>query len=221
MWAVIPARWGSSRLPGKVLAYIGGQTMLRRVWAAARSASCFERVLVATDDDRVAREAAGFGASVARTGPASSGTARAALVTPRDVPVVVVQADQPFLDPAMLRMLAERAGPGVTTLAAPYRGAPEDRALVKVCVEAGRATEFRRDPPDRPYARHVGLYAFGPGVLARCAATPVSARAAELALEQVAWMEAGIAVEVVDVAEAPMAVDTPGQLLAARSHTWR
>src|SRR5690606_25399364 len=98
-WAVVPARFASTRLPGKVLADLGGRPMVWHVWARAREAGCFDRVLVATDDDRVVAALRPHGVDVARTAPAANGTARVASVAPPEVAVVNAQGDQPLVDP--------------------------------------------------------------------------------------------------------------------------
>lgn len=219
-WAIIPARWGSSRLPGKVLAEIGGRTMLQRVWDAANEAGCFARVLVATDSDRVAAAAEGFGADVVQTGPAPSGTHRVARVAPEHAPVIGIQADQPFLDSDHLRTLAAliETHP-VGTLWAPLSGDPHDPARVKVVIEGSRAITFSRRPVPAvgPWRVHVGLYGFGPGWVQRCAAAPRSERALAEDLEQLAWLDHGISIGIAGVSRCGISVDTPEQLQAARS----
>lgn len=215
-WAVLPARWASTRLPGKVLADLGGRSMLEQVWRRVVASGCFDRVLIATDHPRVLEAALGFGAEAVLTGPQPSGTHRVARVTPPDVAVVNVQADQPLLDPAHLVRLVELVGQApVATLCAPLLGDPCDPAVVKVTVRDGRAVAFSRRP--LPAARvHVGLYAFAPGQVHRCAAVPRSARAREEDLEQLAWMDAGVAIAVGEVDRCGPAVDTPAQLAAVR-----
>jgi 3-deoxy-manno-octulosonate cytidylyltransferase (CMP-KDO synthetase) len=195
--------------------------LLERVWRRTVDAACFERVLVATDHPTVADAARGFGAEVALTGEAPSGTHRVALVTPPDVAVVNVQADQPFLDPGHLCALVGLVGQGaeVATLCTALDGAPDDPALVKVALDGARALDFSRRPipAGGPFRRHLGLYGFGPGAVHRCAAAPRSDRAREEDLEQLAWMDAGIGISVAEVDRAPLAVDTAAQLAAARA----
>jgi 3-deoxy-manno-octulosonate cytidylyltransferase (CMP-KDO synthetase) len=219
---VLPARLGSTRLPGKVLADLHGRTMLEHVWRRVRAAGCFDRISVATDDDRVAAAAAAFGAEVIRTGEARSGTERVALAV-GDVPVAVVnvQADQPLLDPAHLVVLVGGLRPGeVTTLAASGSGDPADPARVKVEVDTrGYTTSFTRrweGPPDREWRLHVGLYGFAPGMLSRCVTAGRAASAADEDLEQVAWLRAGIAIRAVVVDAVAPSVDTPTDLAIVR-----
>jgi 3-deoxy-manno-octulosonate cytidylyltransferase (CMP-KDO synthetase) len=221
-WAVLPARLGSTRLPGKVLADLHGRTMLEHVWRRTCAAGCFDRVAVATDDPLVAEIAAAFGAEVIRTGPARSGTERVGLAV-GDAPVAVVnvQADQPLLDPAHLVVLLEALREGeVTTLTAPGTGDPTDPARVKVEVDSrGFATSFTRKwsgSAARPWRLHVGLYGFAPGVLGRCVTAGSAASPAEEDLEQVAWLRAGIAIRAVPVDHGTPSVDTPSDLAIVR-----
>ena len=106
-------------------------------------------------------------------------------------------------------------------MVAPFEGDPADPALVKVLARGGEAVDFSREPiPEGgPYLRHVGLYGFGPGWLQRCGLLARSERSRRADLEQLTWLDAGIPIRVAHVARAPLSVDTPGQLLAARAHT--
>jgi 3-deoxy-manno-octulosonate cytidylyltransferase (CMP-KDO synthetase) len=218
---VVPARYDSTRLPGKVLADLGGRPMLVHVWERLASLDCFDRVLIATDDDRVEAVARRIDAEVVRTGPARNGTHRAALaIGAADTDVVVVQADQPLLDPVHVRVLVDQLQDApVATLAAPLEGDPADPARVKVALGPdGRAAAFSRRPiPEGgPYLVHLGLYGFRSGALARCVAAPTSPRAAEEDLEQVAWLDAGIRIAVAEVDRCPPSVDTPADLERVR-----
>src|SRR5512142_1038405 len=158
--AVIPARYSSTRFPGKPLASIAGRPMVAHVVERAREAACFDEVLVATDDERIARAAAAAGARPVRTGECRSGTDRVAQAVRHEAAAVVlnVQGDEPALPPANLRLVAEflRAHPDapMATLALP--GTPEDLGnpnVVKVvCDLQGRALYFSRAPV--PYPRN-------------------------------------------------------------------
>jgi 3-deoxy-manno-octulosonate cytidylyltransferase (CMP-KDO synthetase) len=222
IWAVLPARLASTRLPGKVLADLHGRTMLEHVWRRTCAAGCFDRVAVATDDPQVAAAAEAFGADVIPTGPARSGTDRVAMaVGDARVAVVNVQADQPLLDPRHLEVLAAALREGeVTTLSAPGAGDPADPARVKVEVDPeGFAAAFSRKwsgHVGRTWRLHVGLYGFAPGVLGRCVTVGSAASAADEDLEQVAWLRAGIAIRVVPVDHASPSVDTPTDLALVR-----
>ncbi|MFZ5479971.1 MAG: 3-deoxy-manno-octulosonate cytidylyltransferase [Myxococcota bacterium] len=219
--AVIPARYDSTRLPGKALAEIGGTPMVVRVWERVRRARGVGRVVVATDDERIARAAASYGAEVVMTGTCASGTDRvAAAALGQGARVVVnVQGDEPFVEPDHVDLLADAvtADTPIATLSAPLLGDPADPARVKVVCDArGRALYFSRQP--LPRARlHLGLYAFSAEALAGCTALPPSPLEQAERLEQLRWLEAGWAIRVVPVAKATLSVDTPADLERARA----
>ena len=220
-WAVLPARLRSARLPEKVLADLAGRSMLEHVWRRVREVAAFDRVIVATDDDRIASVVVGFGGEVVRTGDARNGTHRVALaVGAEPVQVINVQADQPLLDPTHLVQLIARldAGAEVVTLCAPLEGDPHDRARVKVLRDGDRAVAFSRGvfPTSGLPEVHVGLYGFAPGAVARCAVAPSTRRSRREDLEQVAWLDAGIRISVDRVDRAPLSVDTPADLEEVR-----
>ncbi|HKQ98368.1 MAG TPA: 3-deoxy-manno-octulosonate cytidylyltransferase, partial [Candidatus Polarisedimenticolia bacterium] len=151
---VIPARYGSSRLPGKPLAEIAGRPMIQHVWEKARAATRLAAVIVATDDERIARVVRGFGGEVAMTSAAhESGTDRIAEVARSRGEAIVlnIQGDEPLADPADIDTLVEGlAGDpdaAMATLARPLadRHAAEDPNTVKVvCDASGRALYFSR-----------------------------------------------------------------------------
>lgn len=161
--AVIPARFGSARFPGKPLALLGGSPMIEHVWRRARMASRLESVVVATDDDRIADACRRFGAEVEMTSPEhASGTdrvAEAALKRGRAAEVVVnVQGDEVFVSATaldhLLAVFEESRPPEIATLAEPIRTIDElfDPNSVKVVTgRDARALYFSRAPI--PYHR--------------------------------------------------------------------
>lgn len=212
---VIPARMGSTRLPGKALAPIGGVPMVEHVRRRACRSAAAERVVVATDDARILEAVRAHGGEAVLTGPAPSGTHRVAQVAAdHPGPVINVQGDAPLLDPDHVDLVAALLAEGaeIATLSAGWpEGAGDDPALVAVLP----GPDFVRGY--RPGARlHVGIYGFAPGVLARAAAAPRSARAIARDLEQLAWLDAGLRIRVGEVACAPPSVDTPAQLERVR-----
>lgn len=218
---VIPARWGSGRLPGKALADVRGVPLVERVRRAA-VASDVGPVIVATDDARIADVVRVHGGDVGITGPAANGTLRVAeAVRGRGERWIVnVQGDQPFLDPAHVREVAEavRDAP-VATLAAswPPDVDPRDPARVKAIVDPhGWAVDFRRTAPDGPFALHVGIYGFQADVLAEIARIPPSARAIDEGLEQLTWLDAHVPIAVRTVMSVALPVDTLADLTRAR-----
>ena len=153
---VIPARYQSSRFPGKPLALIDGRTLVERVFERARSAGRIARLLVATDDERIASAVRAFGGEVAMTSPThASGTDRLAEVArslSADV-FVNIQGDEPLLDPrdidGLVECLDSDPSSDMATLADPLLDAEEarDSNVVKVvCDASGRALYFSRSP---------------------------------------------------------------------------
>ena len=238
--AIIPARYNSTRLPGKALASIGGRPMVCHVAERTRRARGLERVIVATDDTRIADAVRAAGGEVALTrSDHPSGTDRLAEVARElDAAIVVnVQGDLPLLDPAMVERLVAclRADPllPMATLAAPLAEDAEWRSphVVKVVFGGdGRALYFSRSPipydrdgsraPGAPLGwRHIGMYAYRRDVLLRLAALPPSPLERRERLEQLRALEHGIAIGVVEwtAAEPVIEVDTEADLERARA----
>lgn len=230
--AVIPARFASTRFPGKPLTPILGTPMIAHVVARCREAACFDEVVVATDDDRIAAVAAAAGARVAMTGEARSGTDRVAIAV-RDVEAAVVlnvQGDEPALPGANLRLLSgflkEHPEVGMGTLSLP--GTAADQAnpnVVKVvCDAAGRALYFSRagipyprNPVPGLVRRHVGLYGFQKDTLLRFAALPECELERAEGLEQLRALHHGIELRVLPAAAESVAVDVPSDVALAEA----
>lgn len=221
--AVIPARFASSRLPGKPLADIGGIPMVEHVRRRTLSSGAVDRVLVATDDERIADVIAGFGGEAILTGSAVSGTHRVAMAVAglsADF-VVNVQGDMPLLTPGHVATLVAllHEGAPIATLACPMDADPHQEQVVKVVTRTdGRALYFSRAaiPVRGPYRRHLGLYGFRADALARIVTLPPAGLEQSEDLEQLRWMEAGFDVVVGDVDAAYPGVDTPAQLAAVQ-----
>lgn len=244
MHIIIPARYRSTRLPAKPLADIGGKTLLERVYDQAR-ASGARRVTIATDDDRIRRAAAAFGAEVCMTTPEHrSGTDRVgeAIVqlglAPEEI-VVNLQGDEPLMPPALIRdvgqMLATHRDAAVATACHPFTDLEtlnNPHAVKVVLDENGYALYFSRAPIPWPRERmggrtgaplhglrHIGLYAYRAGFVARYCGWPSCALEEAEQLEQlrVLWHGERIVVRVTD--ETPGAgVDTPEDLERVRRH---
>jgi 3-deoxy-manno-octulosonate cytidylyltransferase (CMP-KDO synthetase) len=238
---VIPARYASTRLPGKPLVDIAGKPMIQHVYERARESGA-EEVIIATDDERVARAARAADALVCMTSPEhSSGTERVeevvgALGAPDDAIVVNVQGDEPMLPAGLIDQvaanLAANESADMATLAEPLADEAQmhDPSVVKVVFDNdGFALYFSRAPipwcrdeTDAPsgaasHHRHVGIYAYRAGFLHR------NARRARCELERVEQLEqlraiytgARIHVQVVDCDTGPK-VDTPEDLAQVR-----
>lgn len=228
--AVIPARYQSSRLPGKPLADIGGRPMVEHVYRRAQAAASVHAVLVATDDARIRDAVAAFGGEARMTAVEHrSGTERLAEAA-RDLRcdiVVNLQADEPLVDPRaidlVVQALDENPGVPMSTVRCPLAAAGElaDPNVVKVVVDADEfALYFSRAAiPYRggggPVAgtyRHVGLYAYRRAFLLHVAGlAPTPLERAER-LEQLRALENGYRIRTVEAAGEPVGVDTPGDL---------
>jgi 3-deoxy-manno-octulosonate cytidylyltransferase (CMP-KDO synthetase) len=242
--AIIPARFASSRLPGKPLADIHGKTMIERVWARARDARLPQRVLVATDDERIAAVVRGFGGEAVLTSSAhATGTDRLAeAVQATDADVVInVQGDEPLIEPGLIRavatLLADTQGAAIATACHPIRNPEEffDPNVVKVVLDhAGLARYFSRAPipwardafatsrkalPEGiPCYRHIGIYAYRAEFLRLFPKLAVAPLERFEALEQLRALWHGYAIAVAVRQDAPSpGVDTPEDLERARA----
>jgi len=237
----IPARYESTRLPGKALRELAGKPLVQHVWERA-IASQADKVIIATDDERIAAAGRGFGAEVCMTGSQHrSGTDRLAECAGQynwdeDQIIVNLQGDEPLIDPALLDRvaddLANHQRAGIATLCAPITDAEEFFApdVVKVVRDAeGYALYFSRapipwrqnDPAAAPGQlpegsssyRHIGIYAYRARVLRRLAATPAPAIEQTESLEQLRALYLAIPIHVAIADGAPPAgVDTAEDL---------
>jgi 3-deoxy-manno-octulosonate cytidylyltransferase (CMP-KDO synthetase) len=228
--AVIPARYGSTRLPGKPLISIGGKTMIERVWEQARQAKLVSKVIVATDDERIASAVRTFGGEVALTrADHRSGTERVAEVAAAHAEaeiLVNVQGDMPLIDPAAIdaaiEALREDESVSMATLAVPISKAAEimDPNVVKTVVDFdGNALYFSRAPipwvRDRgglvhaKHLKHLGLYVFRREALLEFATFPQGDLERIEQLEQLRWLENGNRIRVAEIEQESVEVDTP------------
>ena len=234
--AVIPARWGSTRFPGKPLALLAGRPLVQHVVEAAERSGAFERVLVATDDERIAEAVARFGGLVEHTSAAHrSGTDRVAEVVarmPAEAPDVVVnlQGDEPLVDPASLRRLVQAftdVRVAMATLVRPLEDAADrlNPHVVKVVPDIrGDALYFSRAdiPFDRdgmrvPRFAHVGLYGYRRATLVRLAQLPPTTLELAESLEQLRALEHGISIRCIVTEHPSIGVDTPADLARAEA----
>ncbi|MEM9598553.1 MAG: 3-deoxy-manno-octulosonate cytidylyltransferase [Acidobacteriota bacterium] len=234
----IPARFGSTRLPGKPLRPLAGRTMIEHVYRRVASVPSLDRTVVLTDDDRIAEAVRGFGGEVEMTPEdCASGTDRIAWAARRWAgvsAVVNVQGDEPLLDPKAVDRLARHlrdTDDGMATLAAPFEtGGDGDRLhdphAVKVVLDRdGYALYFSRAPI--PFPRnaegsgallHLGLYAYRTEVLLRLAELPPSPLERRESLEQLRALENRIPIRVLELdAPAHPGVDTEDDLARAEA----
>jgi 3-deoxy-manno-octulosonate cytidylyltransferase (CMP-KDO synthetase) len=205
---IIPARWGSSRFPGKAITPIAGRPMIRWVWERARTAKRLRELIVATDDERIARVCRDFGARVAMTrANHRSGTDRLGEVaaTLDDDILVNVQGDEPLIEgfviDAVVDALAEDSEAVMAT--AVHLVEPDDLAdpnrTKAVVDERGRCVSFSRRSPEPTAAptrvfQHVGLYAYRREFLQQLIALPPTRGELEESLEQLRALEHGHAI---------------------------
>jgi 3-deoxy-manno-octulosonate cytidylyltransferase (CMP-KDO synthetase) len=225
---VIPARYGASRFPGKPLASLWGKPLVQHVWERARGVAGMNRVVIATDDARIAEVAGGFGAEVEMTPvECPSGTDRVARVAwhhPEAAIVVNLQGDEPELDVAAVATLIAgmRAEPHVLMATLAQREA-DSRALVsehvvKVEPDAdGWALYFTRKWPSPDWAggevlRHIGVYGFRRPFLIEFASWPPGRAEQAERLEQLRAVERGVRIKVFASERPAVGVDTPEQL---------
>jgi len=243
---VIPSRYGSSRLPGKPLLKIGGRPMVQRVWERA-SQSAANRVIIATDDERIADAAKGFGAEVMLTrADHVSGTDRLQEVVEAlglaDSQIVVnVQGDEPLIPPGVIdqvaRNLEQNTQAAIATLCEPItsREDLENPNIVKVVAdEQGNALYFSRAPipwprdlftqkeaslpADQHWYRHIGIYAYRCGLLNRFVQWQPAPQEQLEQLEQLRAMYHGAKIHVAPSCEpVPGGVDTQADLDAVRA----
>jgi 3-deoxy-manno-octulosonate cytidylyltransferase (CMP-KDO synthetase) len=219
---IIPARFGSTRFPGKPLHIIGNKPLLQHVWERCRKAKNLDAVIVATDNMRVAEAAFNWGAEVALTSPKHrSGTDRIAEVTRNAKQfefVVNIQGDEPLIDPRLIDRLVEKLRSDrairIVTAAHPFEY-PEDALSphqVKVVVDlAGNALYFSRaaiPSSSSVFLRHQGIYGFRRNALLQLVKwKPTPLERAE-SLEQLRALENGVKVHVLITARGSPGIDT-------------
>ncbi|NEO35075.1 MAG: 3-deoxy-manno-octulosonate cytidylyltransferase [Moorea sp. SIOASIH] len=233
--AVIPARYDSTRFPGKPLAMIGDRPMVQRVYEAAKRCPDFTKVVVATDSELVADCVAQFGGEVEMTrSDHATGTDRVAEVAqryPEMTAIANVQGDQPFVTAQMLTQLVspylKGEFPAMTTLACPLDMATnyQDPNSVKVvCDRKSHALYFSRAPipyfrnsGDAPVFHHLGLYAFERDFLSKYAQlSPTLLEECE-GLEQLRVLEHGFAIRVCLTERGVLEINTPEDLVQAQA----
>ncbi len=230
---IIPARYASTRFPGKPLVKIEGKTMIHRVWEQAKKSGSLNRVVVATDDDRIAQHVKDFGGEAIITASNHpSGTDRCAEVLQKLGPdyryVINIQGDEPFIDPEQIDTLASVLQDGTTeiaTLIIPVNNKDVlfDIGEVKVVLNpkmeaiyfSRSVIPFLKDVPEREwhlrrmYYRHVGMYAYRADILWQITKLAVSSLEKAESLEQLRWVEAGYKVKCAITHHDSHCIDTP------------
>ncbi len=236
--AIIPARYGSTRFPGKPLARIGTKPMIQHVYESAAAADLVHRTVVATDDARIRDAVRAFGGEAVITSKGHlSGTDRLAEVAGglQAQWIVNVQGDLPFIQPETIRRSVECLGREPAAPMATARTAITsereflDRNVVKVvtdregfaCYFSRAPIPFHRNPPAPPARwghRHLGIYVYRRDFLLRIAAMPAVALELAEGLEQLRALHYGFRIRVADVVETGVEVDTPEDLGRAEAY---
>ncbi|MFN7119356.1 MAG: 3-deoxy-manno-octulosonate cytidylyltransferase [Saprospiraceae bacterium] len=236
---IIPARYASTRFPGKPLANINGKSMLQRVYERAQLAKLLDAVIIATDDYRIFDHAMSFQANVIMTDPNHpSGTDRCAevatLLNNYDI-VVNIQGDEPFIEPASIDLVIEllQNGAPIATLAKQIDTHADlvNPNVVKVTFDENRkALDFSRQPipvvnnvslhqalKNGVFYKHIGLYGFQRATLLEITRLPQGEREKAASLEQLRWLDAGYPIFVNFTQAKTVSIDTPEDLTKVRS----
>lgn len=233
---IIPARYASTRFPGKPLANIGGRTMIERVYSQSKKSQFLSDVIVATDNELIVEEVKRFGGKVCLTSPAHpSGTDRCAEVIDAmklscDA-VINIQGDEPFIEPKQIDLLCACFEDERTELATLIKEIVDTRVLFnpnspKVIVDRDRfAIYFSRHPI--PYLRgydqeewierhtffqHIGIYGYRPAILKDITQLEPSSLEKAESLEQLRWIENGLKIKTAITPYETIAIDTPEDL---------
>ncbi|MDF2478599.1 MAG: 3-deoxy-D-manno-octulosonate cytidylyltransferase [Sphingobacterium sp.] len=232
---IIPARFASSRFPGKPLVDIEGQTMIQRVYEQVKQSKKLSKVIVATDDQRIVEEVLSFGGNVVMTSEThQSGTDRCAEVITNDNEydvIINIQGDEPFINPEQIDLLAacfENPQTKIATLVKKIDSMDElfNLNIPKVVRNIhGEAIYFSRQTipflrgieqgqwlKEQTFYKHIGIYAYQVDTLRALTQLPVSGLEEAEALEQLRWIENGYAIQTAVTTHETVAVDTKEDL---------
>jgi 3-deoxy-manno-octulosonate cytidylyltransferase (CMP-KDO synthetase) len=229
--AIIPARFHSTRFPGKPLIDIGGKTMIRRVYEQAKKASIISEVIVATDDQKIFDEVKNFGGRAILTSPDhNNGTERCAEVAAGlDADVIInVQGDEPFIHPEPIDLLAlsfKDVSVQIATLIKQHALDSELQSPSRIKVAVNKNFEAlyfsrslipfhqRGNSETIPsYYKHIGIYAFRKDVLLKLVKLQPTALELSESLEQLRWLENGYKIQCLVTQYESISIDTPADL---------
>ena len=234
--AIIPARYASTRFPGKPLAMLGGKTVIERVYRQVTKV--LPEAWVATDDDRIREAVEAFGGKVVMTSPDhQSGTDRieeAACTIATDADVIVnIQGDEPFIQPEQISIVCRCFDAPGTQIFTPADGwaALENPNSPKVVVDNRhfalyfsrsvipfvRNQELESWPDSFPFMKHIGIYAYRREVLHKVTQLPQSALEKAESLEQLRWLQNGFRIRVGVTDMETVGIDTPDDLARAEA----
>jgi 3-deoxy-manno-octulosonate cytidylyltransferase (CMP-KDO synthetase) len=241
---IIPARYGSTRFPGKPLVDIEGKTMIQRVYEQCAKSKKLTLVVIATDDDRIFNHVQEFGGTAVMTSPQhQSGTDRCAEIVSHengakwDV-VINIQGDEPFIHPEQIDLLCSCFANTETEIATLVKKIETSAELFnhnnpKVVMNTrGEALYFSRAPipynrnfPEQDwikyntYYKHIGIYGYRADVLMKIAQLPKSKLEMAESLEQLRWIENGYRIKAEITTQENIAIDTPADLEKIKSTT--
>jgi 3-deoxy-manno-octulosonate cytidylyltransferase (CMP-KDO synthetase) len=238
---IIPARFASSRFPGKPLVIIDGKSMIQRVYEQAGKCHELSDVIIATDNEVIYKHVLEFGGKVMMTSPNhTSGTERCRevmekLAAENDLSfdaVINIQGDEPYIDPGQISDVANclmQQGVQIATLVKKIQSIEElsNENVVKVVFDTqSRALYFSRSPipflrgkdltlwlAHHDYFKHIGIYGYRTEILVRITELPVSTLEKAESLEQLRWLEHNYEIRVQETDIESMAIDTPADLL--------
>jgi 3-deoxy-manno-octulosonate cytidylyltransferase (CMP-KDO synthetase) len=232
---IIPARYASTRFPGKPLVDIGGKSMIQRVYEQAKKCSDLNEVVVATDDDRIFDHVIAFGGSVVMTSSDhQSGTDRCAEVAlkyPDHQVIVNIQGDEPYIDPEQISKVISCFNAQDTQLATLVKKIVSEQELFNtnspkvILNKNSEAIYFSRSPLPHirgqeqsnwlnhfTYFKHIGIYGYRADILQQITELAVSALEKAESLEQLRWIENGYRIKVAETELETFAIDTSDDL---------
>jgi 3-deoxy-manno-octulosonate cytidylyltransferase (CMP-KDO synthetase) len=237
---IIPARFGSTRFPGKPLVLIQGKTMIQRVWEQAKKASSLAEVIVATDDKRIAEEVFSFGGNAIMTQsihPTGTDRCKEALEVAESTSGIVydaainIQGDEPFIDPAQIDLVASCFGDSNTELATLVKRLYKTEDLfnpniIKVVLsDLQEALYFSRSPipyfrgeneqdwlSKGEYYKHIGIYGYRSDILRKVTLLPQGKLEITESLEQLRWLQNGYKIKTRETLTESRSVDAPEDL---------
>ena len=232
---IIPARYASTRFPGKPLVDIAGKSMIQRVYEQAKKCIDLAEVIVATDDGRIYDHVVNFGGlAIITSADHQSGTdrcAEVALLRPQYDVIINIQGDEPYIDPEQVSKLAACFNDADTQIATLIKKVQNEQELFnpsspKVIVnKLSEAIYFSRSPLPHirgheqkdwlnyfTYFKHIGIYGYRADVLQQITKLPVSSLEKAESLEQLRWIENGYRIKVSETELETYAVDTPEDL---------
>jgi len=227
---IIPARFASTRFPGKPLVNINGKSMVRRVYDQALKSNSLRDVIVATDDERIFDHVSAFGGQVAMTSPNhKNGTERCGeAINSIDENfdfVVNIQGDEPFVSPKQIDLICSRLNKDVEMATLMKKVTDHNKFTSANCIKVVFDTSynalyfsrssipnFKNSRGDDSFFKHIGVYAYRSDILKRIVLLPPTPLELAESLEQLRWLESGYKIKVFETSEESHSIDTPEDL---------